>query len=57
MLSQRNRFALELTKAIVGTLSFPAEGRSAISITSILLNPVNSSVLDLTVTPGSISEN
>ena len=48
---------LASTNAMAGILSLPAVGRSATSITSILLKPVSSSVLDLTVTPSSISEN
>ena len=45
----------ESTRDIEGTNSLPAEGLSDISITSMLLNPVNSSVWVLTETPSTIS--
>ena len=53
----RTVLPFESTIGIDGTSSLPAEGLSDVSITSMLLNPVNSSVWDLTVTPSSISEN
>ena len=52
-----NCFPLPSVRLTDGTKSLPAEGLSEPSITSILLNPVNSSVDALTDTPSSISPN